>query len=193
MPLSQALKDRAKRNKVRITYTTSFGKRKPRKNTAVTNEINTAVLKKKKTLAKKSTTKKSTAKKSTTRAQQMKQIQNLIFENRGALAAGAAGLAGAGAAYLKRDEISDMIVPTKNMVGEFFTNPETGFQGKLETVKRWGMDTREFILKGVGGLSEKVSVVRKTYIPRATPPGMGYGPLDGNPLNWMNFGRRRRR
>jgi len=163
MPLSQALKDRAKRNKVRTTYTTAFGKRKQRSSSAVSNAVKKAVSKKKKS--------------PTTRAQQMKRMQRLMYANRGALAAGAAGLAGAGAAYFNRGAITDRIIaPTRDKVGRVFTNAKTGFVGRLTEVKKFGMRTGRFVLESMGVkqavqvLNEYPSVDRKyAYeVPRET-------------------------
>jgi len=148
MPLSQALKDRAKRNKVRTTYTTAFGKRKQRSTSAVSNAVKKAVAKKKKS--------------PTTRAQQMKRMQRLMYANKGALAAGAAGLASAGAAYYNRDVVQSRVVrPTRAMVGGIYVDAMTGLEGMLVEVKRFGMNTGKFMIRHSGGETQSVDLVVK--------------------------------
>jgi len=191
MPLSQALKDRAKRNKVRTTYTTAFGKRKQRSTSAVSNAVKKAVAKKKKS--------------PTTRAQQMKRMQRLMYANKGALAAGAAGLASAGAAYYNRDVVQSRVVrPTRAMVGGIYVDAMTGLEGMLVEVKRFGMNTGKFMIRHSGGKTEPVELVNTPYGPTgqsklpptyldAVPSSIELLPRDyqrrANPP--LRFGRRR--
>jgi len=171
MPISQALKERARRSKVRITYTNSFGQRKPRTKAAVVNHIN-RLGKSKSARKRKSPTKSA--------SQRFQDLQMYVKGNEHLLGAGLGIASGVGSRLIKSRldkfarTVDEKFLPSNQWVGKQVEDVATGVVGKLIRKRDWLRGKYNYFIQANNGAVQRV----KSFFNR-TPPDEFYDTEDG--------------